>query len=175
MSVEIVRFFAGENRLFRCVTGTIWDIEEASGKTGIGALYLRLASHQYFAKDVMTIVRLALVEGGMDPVEAERLVQERAAMGLLKMQELALDILMAIMEGIEEDDTPAEGDPERPYDVGAILHSFVQAGIAPESVRSMSYADFVGIMRATGRKDVDAPSEEDFEAMVKDYERRHGK
>ena len=159
--------WAGAQRPFRLRFGDVLDLEEACGKVGIGALYLRMGSHQYFAKDVFETIRLGLIGGGMPPSEARSLVQERFEhVPMADSLNLAMSILVNMMAGIEPDEAKAKGDPAEPHDTGAILASFVKIGIPPESIRAMSYADFVNMARAMGGKDVQPPSEDEFLDMV---------
>lgn len=171
MSV-INRPFAGQMRPFRFEVGTVFDIEEACG-TGIGAVYMRLGQHQYFAKDIKAVILQPLVAGGMDFAKAEALVLERMTHGLTAMHELALDLILAFFEGMPERDGAEGGDPDEPHDVGKILRSFVEAGVPPESVRRMAYHDFVRIMQAVSEKNgkgIKPPTEAEFDAMISEYE-----
>lgn len=159
--------WAGAERPFRLRFGDVLDLEEACGKIGVGAIYLRMGRHQYFAKDVFETIRLGLVGGGMAPTEARRLMQDRFDhVPMADSLNLAMAILVHLMAGIDPDDTRPAGDPEEPHDTGGILASFVKVGISPESIRAMSYADFVSMARAMGGKDVQPPSEDEFLDMV---------
>jgi len=173
--VKLITEFAGHDRAFDLTTGAVMDLEQACGQVGIGAIYLRVARHEYFRNDIFQIIYRGLIGGGMDEIEAKRIVAERMdAEPLAKMVELALTILLAMMEGVQVADAAKSGDADgAPMDVGKILHSFVQAGIAPEQVRRMSYADFLNILRAAGRKPADeAPSEEEYKAILARFEDR---
>ncbi|WP_370281564.1 gene transfer agent family protein [Pseudooceanicola sp.] len=164
---EIFVEWGGAERRLSLTYGGLLDIEEACGKVGIGEIYLRLGQHQYRAAYVYHVIRLGLIGGGMTSQEAKRLLDERFDVTpLVRHVEIALDLLIAVMAGIEPDDTKASGDPSRPYDTGAILASFAKLGISPESVRGMSYRDFVHMCRAFGGDTVQPPSEEEFEDMI---------
>ncbi len=165
----LTRDYGGALRAFDLTLGAVFDLEQACGKTGIGAIFTRLATHQYHARDVEQIILRALIGGGMEYREAEPLVSEAMRhMPLAKSVELAMAIMIDLMEGAPPvTDAPPAGDPANPVDVGEVLHAFIKAGIPPESVRRMKYTDFLVIMKAAGRKDADdAPSEEEFKAMV---------
>ncbi|MBL4767648.1 MAG: gene transfer agent family protein [Rhodobacteraceae bacterium] len=159
--------FAGENRRFYLSFGNILDLEEACGKTGFGAIYLRLSTHSYFVKDVYHTILNGLIGGGLKAVEARRLMDDRFdAMPMVERVELALNILMARMSGIEPDENQRPGDPEQPHDAGAIFAAFSQSGIGADVIRAMDYGDFIKLVRALGGNTVQPPSEEEFLAHI---------
>lgn len=159
--------WAGAERPFNLRFGDVLDLEEACGKVGIGAIYLRLGRSEYYAKDVYETILRGLIGGGMAPSEARRLMVDRFDhVPLVQSVELALDILISMMAGIGPDETRGKGDPAEPHDVGTILSSFIKIGIAPEHIRAMTYADFVNMARAMGGKDVQPPSEDEFLDML---------
>lgn len=163
--------WAGAQRPFRLRFGDVLDLEEACGKVGVGALYLRMGRHEYFAKDVYHTILRGLIGGGMAPSEARRLVDDRFDhVPMATSLNLAVEILVNLMAGIEPDDTQAKGDPDTPHDTGGILASFAKVGIPPESIRAMSYADFVNMARAMGGKEVQPPSEDEFLDMIANLE-----
>ena len=172
--IEIIRFFAGKNRLFRIDPGAIFDIEEACDKVGIAAIYTRLATNHYTAKEVSAVVKLAMICGGENPVEADQLVRDRMAGEMLFLHTLAVDLILKVWDNVQDDELSAPSDPEQPHDVAAIMHSFMQAGISPEQVRRMPYADLVGILRVAAGKDVQPPSETEFLEMVEQFEAKNG-
>lgn len=164
----LYREFAGAEREFRLRLGDILDLEEACGKVGIGAIYLRLAGHQYFIRDIQHTIRLALIGGGLPATEAGELVRQRLDAGLLvELQGLAVDILVARFAGLEpeQSDTEDAGEPV-PLDADEILSSLLQLGLSPEQVRAMDYDDFRRLCRATGRGQIAPPSDEEFRAMI---------
>ena len=170
---ELFREYAGEMRRFALRTGDVFDIEEACGKVGIGAIFRRLGSHEYFLRDILNVIKFGLIGGGMPRDEAARMTRERIDAGnLVEQHALALDIMLAQMESVKPGDDAKSGDGDSPYDVGAILRSFLQAGISPGAVRDMRYSDFVNILLATSGKEdgVEPPSEEEFLAMLKRLE-----
>jgi hypothetical protein len=159
--------WAGAERRFNLSFGQMMDLEEACDKTGIGAIYLRLGSHQYFARDIYHTIRMGLVGGGMSETEAHRLMKDRFdATPLIKSAEMAINILVNQFAGIDPGDTAAPRDVAEPLKAGPILASFLKAGIPPDAVRAMSYADFVNISRAIGGDGVEPPSEQEFADMV---------
>jgi len=52
--------FAGEVREASLAFGDLLDIEEACGKVGIGAIYLRLSRHEYHVRHVREVLAFAL-------------------------------------------------------------------------------------------------------------------
>jgi hypothetical protein len=168
--------FAGEPRVFHLRLGEILDVEEACGKVGIGAIYLRLARHEWKVRDVREVLCHGLRGGGMTLADARVLVDERISTGgLSALHALAIDVLLAIMSGIEPDRTQPAGDPETPMDFGEVFAAFAQMGIGPEQVREMRYGDFCAMARAMGKGRVQPPTEDEFRDMVARYEAVHGK
>jgi hypothetical protein len=164
---EVIKQWAGEDRPFNLPFGKLMDLEEACGKVGFGEIYLRLGRHTYFARDIYHTIRLGLIGGGMSSVEAERLMKDRFdAAPMAERVELALDILLSVMEGIKPDETKPAGDPAEPYDVGPLLASFAKLGVAPSALREMSYQDFIHMCRAFGGEKVQPPTEAEFEEML---------
>jgi hypothetical protein len=172
--MDVQREFAGAERMFRLRLGEIMDIEEACGKLGLGAIYLRLCRHEWSIREVRHILRIALAGGGLPAAEATRLVDERLDAGqLVKLHGLALDLLISVMESVEPEEAAPKGDPGRTMDVGEIFAGFARMGIPPEEVRAIRYADFVLMARAMGGPDVKPPSEDEFKAMLARYEERY--
>lgn len=170
---DLITDFAGAQRCFRLRVGEIADIEQACGKIGIGAIYLRVSAHQYFQQDVSNVIKYALIGGGMPSVEAKHLVDGRMDITpLTQMQALAVDILVATFAGIERDDTKPAGDPQVPLDMGKLFQSFVQVGVSPNDVRATDYGDFCNMVRVASGGDVQPPSEEEFADMIRDWEGR---
>lgn len=71
--IEHRAFFGDGEKLFSFPTREL--IEELERKTGhgVGALFRRFRTSEYSLSDVLQVVRLGLVGGGMAPVEADRL------------------------------------------------------------------------------------------------------
>jgi hypothetical protein len=164
---EIIKQWAGEDRPFNMPFGKLMDLEEACGKVGFGEIYLRLAKQCYFARDVYHTIRLGLIGGGMSSVEADRLMKDRFdTVPMVERVELALEILISVMVGIEPDETKPAGDPATPYNLGELLASFAKLGVAPSALREMSYQDFIHMCRAFGGEKVQPPTEAEFEEML---------
>lgn len=170
-----VGYFAGAEREFCLKTGQILDLEEACDKTGIGAIYFRVGSGQYFFREVTNVIIQGLVGSGMSFKDAKKLVHERVDFGepLAELQGLALDILLTRFAGEEKSDGgETSGDPEEPIDVGQLFDAFVKVGITPDQVRAMDYSDLLKILKSAGSNGTRAPTDEEFEAMVQDWEAR---
>ncbi len=167
--------YAGEERPFRLLLGNILDIETACGNVGIGAIYKRVAMSDYRIRDIHAVVLQGLIGGGMKDVDARALVDER--FDLVPIQQhvnVALAVLVDAMAG-DSEPSGTPGDPATPIDAGAIFHSLMKVGVTPEQVRNMRLDDFRALLRAAGRTDADAaPSEEEFDAMMKRFEERYG-
>jgi hypothetical protein len=164
---EHVADFAGQERKFLLRYGQLIDLQEACGKVGIGAIYLRLGKHEYFAQDVFEIIRLGLIGGGLDSLEAKRLVMERFdEENLTYLQALAVDILVATFAGVEREDGEASTGDDDLIDHAKILRAFLQAGISPKELREMSYEDFVALSRAGGEEREPEITVEEFDHLV---------
>lgn len=173
--MELVREFAGAERRFRLRLGDILDLERACDQTGLGAIYKRLAMHDWSVIHVRHVLRYALRGGGMEMQDATRIVDERIDVGqLVQLHGLAIEVLVSLMEGIEPDETKPSGDPAVPMDAGEIFAAFARLGIAPRDVRGISYSDFVLMARAMSGDTLQPPSEDEFRAMLDRYEERYG-
>ena len=166
----ILRYWGGVERTFALNFGLVCDLEEACGKVGVGAIYVALATHQHHARYVWHTVRLGLIGGGMTPAEAEQLLRLRFdEVAWADSTALAIDLLVAINEGVEEDRLASQGEPSEPLALGSILANFAQAGIPPQIVRDMRYSDFVNLIRSLGGDRVQPPSEDEYLDMVAKY------
>lgn len=166
----VFEHFAGAERSFCLGVGEFIDIEEASGHA-IGVVYQRFATTTYSIKDVLAVLTEGLIGGGMKPQDANRLVKgQLCAKPLIQSGALAGGILMYFMTGVDPDENSEPGDPTKRLDKGRIFHSFLQIGMSPEQVRAMRWSDFVELIRASGGEKVQAPTEEEFEAMLSAWE-----
>lgn len=170
--------FAGVSRAFDLPLGELFDVEAACD-AAIGVLYRRFATTSYSVRDVLHVLRLGLVGGGMDPVEAERLVKEQMGLKpIAPLGTLAADLILQVMTGPEvTGDGTGDGkttDVHKKFDVGKILVSLVKVGLSPDQIRSMAYADFCAIVRASQADGdrIDPPSEEHYFARVAEWEAR---
>lgn len=95
--------FAGRERTFRLRIGEAGELERLCN-AGIGAIMLRLASHQFYSADIRETVRLGLQGGGASEPEATALVMNNVdAKPLADHIQLAADILGAYVSGIPEE------------------------------------------------------------------------
>jgi hypothetical protein len=100
--------FAGQRRRFRLRLGEMAELERLCG-AGIGAIMVRLHSHQFKAADIRETVRLGLEGGGMIEPEATALVMHYLDDGVPLADHIALagEILNACVCGV-----PDTGKPE---------------------------------------------------------------
>lgn len=170
--------FAGVDRAFALRLGDLFDVEAACD-VSIGVLYRRFATTSYATRDILHVLRFGLTGGGMDAVDAERLVKEQIGLKpLAVLATIAADLILHVMTGPDvTGDGDADGkasDIHKKFDVGAILLSLVKVGLSPDQIRAMSYSDFCAIVRASqadGDK-INPPSEEQYFAQVAAWEAR---
>lgn len=106
MTITITRFFGAADRAFALTDDMILELERVTG-TGIGALYRRAVAMQFNIADLSEILRLGLIGGGTHPEEAARLVNTWAKnRPLSETYPVALDVLDARWNGVDEKDTP---------------------------------------------------------------------
>ncbi|GGW23973.1 hypothetical protein GCM10011452_09180 [Gemmobacter lanyuensis] len=178
--MELIREFAGRERKFALRFGEILDLEQACGDgkdpAPIGVIFQRLSMSRFAARDVYHTIRLGLIGGGMDALRAKSLIDDRlsAGAGFMGMADLALDLLMHVMAGIEGSETAAperqEPRPLRLSDVAMICQTL---GMTPSDLRQTRYADFVNMVRgfnAAGKTQVAPMSEDEFAEILAKYE-----
>ena len=166
--------WAGKDRLFRLDFGGVLDLEEACGKEAIGAIFLRISSGKFYASDIWHTIRLALIGGGENKIEAKRLMEKHFdRTPYTENASIAGEILIALMTGIEETDAGGDGaDPEpiRFSEVSQICRTF---NMSPHDLRALTYADFVNMVKgfnASQGPRLDPPTEEEFEEILAKYE-----
>lgn len=96
----IDRPFAGQSRRFQLRYGEIGELERVCG-AGIGAIMMRVAGHQFSARDVWETIRLGLEGGGMEEPEATATVMRYHGTALAPHLQLVADILCAAVSGVE--------------------------------------------------------------------------
>lgn len=94
--------FAGHERRFKLPLGKIADLERICG-AGIGAIMVRLATHQFKASDIWEPIRLGLEGGGMSEPEATATCMAYHEEPLMWRAELASQILQAAVNGIPQE------------------------------------------------------------------------
>jgi hypothetical protein len=96
--------FGDDTHAFCIALGEIRELQ-VKCKVGINDLYLRILRGHWYADDLREVVRVALIGGGMAPVEAlalvERYVDHRP---LLEYYGLALKCLTVVLIGNDEGD-----------------------------------------------------------------------
>lgn len=104
---------AGRRRRFCLRIGEIEDLERLCG-AGIGAILLRVATHGFYAKDILEPLRLGLEGGGMGEPEATAIALRCAGRPLMEHAELAGRILTAAVSGVPpegKEGAETTGDP----------------------------------------------------------------
>ena len=89
----------GAERVFALPYPVLLDLEEACG-CGFGTLTRHVAEMDFRAKEVWSVVRFALIGGGMDKAEADRLMADRRdTTPFVEWVALAAAILRVRMDG----------------------------------------------------------------------------
>lgn len=170
---ELITEWAGTERAFRLNFGGVLDLEEAVGKDAIGSIFLRVSTGQFRVSDVYHVIRLALIGGGMNSVEAKQLMDAHFdTRPYFENAQLAGDILLSIMSGVEDGDRDGEGD-QKPMKFSEISQICRVFNMSPLDLREMSYADFFNLCKgynANGPKKAEPPTEEEFEEILAKYE-----
>ena len=170
---DVISEWAGKERLFRLNFGGVLELEEACGEEPIGAIFLRVSSGKFKAEDIWHTIRIALIGGGENKVEAKRLMEKFFDhMPYHDHAALAGDILIALMAGVEDDGEAggsSEPEPVRFSEVSQICREF---NMSPLDLREMTYADFINMVRGfnAGSKKAEPPTEEEFDAILAKHE-----
>jgi len=171
---DLIRDWAGQERLFRLTFGGVLDLQEARHGEPVGAIFVRIATGRFDARDVWQVIRLALVGGGMSPVEAKRLMDDHFdAHPYLQHAELAGDILTALMTGIESSGRSDAAEPEA-IRISEVLQLCRTFNLSPVDLRAMRYSDVINLVAGfnaagAGRR-MQPPTEEEFLEMLAKYE-----
>ena len=175
--MELIREWAGRERVFALRFGDVLDLEQAcgDGKTpaAVGSLFQDIGMGRFSAKAVFHTIRLALIGGGLERLRADQLMRDHFdKRPYLENSALALEILMALMSGVEptEDKPEGEAQPLKFSEVSQICQVF---HLSPNELRAMRYADFVNLLRgfnAGGKKKVDFLTDEEFADILARYE-----
>ena len=169
----MVREWAGKERHFQLLTGSVMDLEEATGDR-IGAIFIRVTTGNFGVKDVYHTIRLALIGGGEAVAKSKILLQDHFdTRPYLENAQLAGDILCALMTGVEDfDGDESDGDDE-PYKFSEVAQICTVFNMSPLDLRQMRYADFINMVRgfnAGSEKKAPHLTEEEFEDILKRYE-----
>lgn len=95
--------FAGRPRRFQLRLGEMAELERLTG-SGIGAIFMRLGTHQFSHRDVWDTIRLGLEGGGLPAIEASALVLRYRDEPLIDVLPLAGAIVAAAVNGVPRDD-----------------------------------------------------------------------
>ncbi|PZX19820.1 tail tube GTA-gp10-like protein [Palleronia aestuarii] len=171
---DLIAEWAGKDRLFRLTFGGVLDLEEACGKDAIGAIFLRVTTGTFRVTDVYQVIRMALIGGGENRVEAKRLMETHFdAYPYTDNAALAGEILMALMTGIEDvakTDSAEVPEPWKFSEASQICRTF---HMSPQDLRDLSYADFVNMIagfNAASPQKAEPPTEEEFDEILAKYE-----
>lgn len=171
---EIIADWAGAERLFRLNLGGVLDLEEACGKDAIGNIFLRISTGSFKVLDVHHALRLALIGGGMDKVEAKQLMTDRFdTIPYLESASLAGDILIALMTGVEESEADEDGGDPEPWRFSEVSQICRVFNMSPDELRAMGYPDFLNMLKgynATLSNKAAPPTEEEFDEILAKYE-----
>ncbi len=103
MQLFVRRAFAGRERTFQLRFGEAAELERVCG-AGIGAIMVRLATHQFYTSDIRETLRLGLQGGGASEPEATALIMGNVdTKRLVEYLELAADTIGAYVNGIPDD------------------------------------------------------------------------
>lgn len=106
-----VAYFGDGEKTFALTMPMIAELERKAG-VGIGALYQRLMSAQFFIADLIEVIRLGLIGAGTPPADAQRLVDTYATdRPIMEIVPLALDIIETRWSG-EAIADEAQGDAD---------------------------------------------------------------
>ncbi len=115
----------GGEHPFKLAIGELRALQSA---TGVGPLFLlgRIAGSQWFVDDIIDTIRLGLIGGGMDPVEAKKLTDRvftDNTAALYRSTLLATRILRDAVMG--EPDDPVGEDESGEKEAGSVTNSSV--------------------------------------------------
>lgn len=175
--MQINREWAGRERAFALSFGGVMDLEQACGDgksaAAVGLIFQRLCRGLFMASDVYHTIRLALIGGGMSQGEAAQLMKRHFdTRPYSENAALAVDILLAVMTGIEptEDSDPEDPAPIKFSEVSQICQTF---HMSPLDLRAMRFDDFVNMVRgfnAVSSRKAQFMSEEEFNEILAKYE-----
>lgn len=105
---------------FRLPLARLAELQEKC-KAGIGTIYVRVLSGEFYAEDLYETVRLGLIGGGMAGPEARRMIERYCNdWPLDRWHKLAVSVLAASMHGYRaptEEEGP--GEPEAAPETGS--------------------------------------------------------
>jgi hypothetical protein len=105
LDTSITRFFGDANYSFRLTAPMITELERLTSR-GIGAVYRRMLGLECSHQEIVEVVRLGLIGGGLDPERAAALCAAYAAPApIARTYQLAVDVLDAAWNGTAKDST----------------------------------------------------------------------
>jgi|GEM_PF-1568494 len=170
---EVIREWAGKDRLFRLDLGGVLEVEEACGGEGIGAIFLRLSSGKFRVHEVYSILRIALIGGDENKVSAKHLLEKHFdRTPYSENAALAGEIMIALMVGVEEGAGGESEDPA-PIKFSEIAQICRVFHMSPHDLKAMTYAEFVNLVagfNAASPKKAEPPTVEEFEEILARHE-----
>ncbi|WP_342163075.1 gene transfer agent family protein [Methylobacterium sp. SD21] len=103
--------FAGREHRFQLRLGEMAELERLCG-AGIGAIFMRLGTHQFTHRDIWDTIRLGLEGGGMGSIEASATVMRYQDEPLMDYLPLAGQIVSAAVNGVPKGKAEAEGESQ---------------------------------------------------------------
>ncbi|MHA6646405.1 gene transfer agent family protein, partial [Mesorhizobium sp. A623] len=96
------RYFGDGDKVFALKPELVFELERKAG-AGIGALYAKFMGAQFHFTDILEIIRLGLIGGGMSPADAQIQIDTYAKpRPILETYPLAFDILETLWSGNPE-------------------------------------------------------------------------
>ncbi|MEQ8292484.1 MAG: gene transfer agent family protein [Roseovarius sp.] len=171
---EVIAEWAGKERLFRLTLGDVFDLEEACGKEAIGAIFKRVSSGNFRTNDLYHTIRIALIGGGMNMIEAKQLMETHfQRTPYIHNAGVAGDILVALMVGVEPTNGSGSEHVPQPLVFSEISQICREFHMSPNELRATRYADFLNLIKgynASAPRKAEPPTEEEFEAILAKYE-----
>lgn len=139
-----------------------------------GRIFLRVTSADFYMKDMTETIRLGLCGGGLPPVRAKELMDTYVygkpvarADDPASNYQIAVKILTAVMNGIEQDDRDhdVKQDEAKSIDVPSMRATLIQCGVPATEVDAMPLADWINMNKAVGKKDTGTKTPEDFKPI----------
>lgn len=170
---EVIRNWAGKDRLFRLDFGRVMELEQACDDA-IGAIFTRLCNGRFRAIDLASILRIGLEGGGASKVKAKHLVDTFFdRLPYMENASIAGDILSAIMVGIEEGEPAAADDGLERIVFSEVVQICRVFNMSPQDLKALTYAEFVNLVRgynASSDRKAAPPTEEEFLDILARYE-----
>lgn len=113
---EVTLEWADGEFLFALKGAQIEEMQRVCGDVGFGVIYQRALLGAWFLGDIKHTIRLGLIGGGMDPIEARRKVDAYVVPPLIagpnNPEKLARAILQATMHGVNTIEAPPSGEQQ---------------------------------------------------------------